>query len=154
MAFFDGDPYVGTVTSLRPPEEDDSPDIADDGVWFTVTFEDKTVEDYTYENILPLLIADDQKKYGLLSNKDWVIAKKMYKILSENLQSGSACARSPDFFLSERPNKLEQIICVSVLIFEANHFILIVPAVSLYMYDTLSTKFYQVFVTLWLFTII
>ena len=144
---------MGTVTSLRPPEEDDSPDIADDGVWFTVTFEDKTVEDYTYENILPLLIADDQKKYGLLSNKDWVIAKKMYKILSENLQSGSACARSPDFLKSLFSFRTTQQVRADNMRkrfnLRRNRM-----SVSLYMYDTLPTKFYQVFVTLWRFTLI
>ena len=87
VAFFNEDPYVGTVTSFRRPEEDDSPDIAESGTWFTVTYEDKDFEEYTYEQLLPLLIVDDQKKYGLLSNKDWVTAKKMFKTLSENLQS-------------------------------------------------------------------
>ena len=57
---------MGTVTSVSPPEEDDSPEVASTGVWFTVTFEDKEVKDYT---IPLLLIDDDRKKYGLLSLK-------------------------------------------------------------------------------------
>ena len=46
VAFFNEDPYVDTLTSFRRPEEDDSPDIAESGTWFTVTYEDKDYEKY------------------------------------------------------------------------------------------------------------
>ena len=49
---FEGELHQGQVRRLRPPEADEDPD---DEVFYEVVYEDGDVEDYTREDLLPLL---------------------------------------------------------------------------------------------------
>ena len=59
--------HQGRVTRLRPPEADEDPD---DEVYYEVTYEDEDVEDYTREDLLPLLQLHAESDFRHLRGAD------------------------------------------------------------------------------------
>ena len=97
--YFDGDHNIGEVKSFKSSGGDGFPTSVYDGILFVVRFDNDFVREYCHSDLLPRLV-HGEGKYGCLTPKAWIHAKKTYKIISDSLQSGTASARTPDFMKS------------------------------------------------------
>jgi len=106
LDFFDGDHNIGEVKSFKSAGNDGLPTSENNSILFVVKFDNDILREYCHADLL-LILVHGEGKYGFLTLKAWLRARKIYKTISESLASSNASARNLDFLRSIfgfRPN--------------------------------------------------
>ena len=88
--------FAGKVVSFEHPHDDDSIDVAAEGIWYKVRFDDQHEQDYNITELNNILIPVG-KEYGQLSRYEWTKAKLSYDSVGLALREGTANPTDPSF---------------------------------------------------------